>query len=51
MMPPPGFDINNIPDSIKARFAPDGKFPFPPPFARGADEGYSDNNLPGGGWK
>lgn len=51
MMPPPGFDINNVPDSIKARFAPDGKFPFPPPFARGADEGYNDNNLPGGGWK
>ncbi len=51
MMPPPGFDINNIPDSIKKRFAPDGKFPFPPPFARGADEGYNDNNLPGDGWK
>jgi hypothetical protein len=52
MMPPPGFDSNNLPDSIKEKFrAGAGKFPPPPAgmFNR-RDEGYNATNLPGGGW-
>lgn len=49
--PPPGFDFKNLPDSIKKRFPGDGNFSFPPHFARGVDEGYNADNLPGGGWK
>ena len=54
-MPPPPFDINNIPDSIKERFPfpGNGKMPFPAPSFDGMcgkDEGYNASNLPGGGW-
>ena len=52
MMPPPGFDSNNLPDSIKEKFrAGAGTFPPPPAgmFNR-RDEGYNATNLPGGGW-
>lgn len=50
-MPPPGFNFDDIPDSIKSKFfGPGGKpnMPFPP--RRGNTEGYNATNLPGGGW-
>ena len=55
MPPPPPFNIDEIPDSLKERFFVFGdKSLFQQFFStvnlKRNDEGYDVNNLPGGGW-